>query len=113
MCCEKMLCFLGRRCLSPTRKVHRTARLETRMFLWTPFFKNSLLFRKKIFGSMLDPQRKPGVMRSGYDGLGGRTKFIQPSPLSEIRPLMKAKRKKVCRPPPKMATCLTLDGFLD
>ena len=77
-----------------------------------PFFKNSLLFRKKIFGSMLDPQRKPGVvrttkpshaltvvilkclicayarfnerkcflfqMRSGYDGLGGRTKFIQP-----------------------------------
>nr|XP_033939217.1 E3 ubiquitin-protein ligase TRAIP isoform X1 [Pseudochaenichthys georgianus] len=25
-----------------------------------PFFKNSLLFRKKIFGSMLDPQRKPG-----------------------------------------------------
>ncbi|KAI9546423.1 hypothetical protein NQZ68_027592 [Dissostichus eleginoides] len=78
-----------------------------------PFFKNSLLFRKKIFGSMLDPQRKPGVMRSGYDGLGGRTKFIQPSPLSEIRPLMKAKRKKVCRPPSKMATCLTLDGFLE
>ncbi|KAG8007370.1 E3 ubiquitin-protein ligase TRAIP, partial [Nibea albiflora] len=61
-----------------------------------PFLRNSLLFRKKTFGSMLDPQRKPGV-----------------SPLSEIRPLMKAKRKKVTRPPPKIATCLTLDSFLE
>ncbi|XP_044078016.1 E3 ubiquitin-protein ligase TRAIP [Siniperca chuatsi] len=78
-----------------------------------PFLRNSLLFRKKTFGSMLDPQRKPGTVRSGYDGLGGRTKFIQPSPLSEIRPLMKAKRKKVSRPPPKIATCLTLDSFLE
>ncbi|XP_045884519.1 E3 ubiquitin-protein ligase TRAIP [Micropterus dolomieu] len=78
-----------------------------------PFLRNSLLFRKKTFGSMLDPQRKPGVLRTGYDGLGGRTKFIQPSPLSEIRPLMKAKRKKVTRPPPKIATCLTLDSFLE
>uniref|UniRef100_A0A8D3AW15 TRAF-interacting protein n=1 Tax=Scophthalmus maximus TaxID=52904 RepID=A0A8D3AW15_SCOMX len=77
------------------------------------FFRNSLLFRKKTFGSMLDPQRKPGVVRSGYDGLGGRTKFIQPSPLSEIRPLMKVKRKKVTRPPPKIETCLTLDSFLE
>lgn len=69
-----------------------------------PLFRNSLLFRKKTFGSMLDPQRKPGAVcatfdlirnltfylcfdrqmffsfqvRTGYDGLGGRTKFIQP-----------------------------------
>uniref|UniRef100_A0A667XU45 TRAF-interacting protein n=1 Tax=Myripristis murdjan TaxID=586833 RepID=A0A667XU45_9TELE len=44
-----------------------------------PFFKNSLLFRKKTFGSMLEPQRsKPGAVRTGYDGLGGRTKFFQP-----------------------------------
>ncbi|XP_032368528.1 E3 ubiquitin-protein ligase TRAIP [Etheostoma spectabile] len=78
-----------------------------------PFLRNSLLFRKKTFGSMLDPQRKPGAVKTGYDGLGGRTKFIQPSPLSEIRPLMKAKRKKVTRPQPKIATCLTLDGFLE
>ncbi|XP_056255961.1 E3 ubiquitin-protein ligase TRAIP [Seriola aureovittata] len=77
------------------------------------FMRNSLLFRKKIFGSMLDPQRKPGAVRTGYDGLGGRTKFFQPSPLSEIRPLMKAKRKKVTRPPPKIATRLTLDSFLE
>ncbi|KAM4588857.1 E3 ubiquitin-protein ligase TRAIP [Odontesthes bonariensis] len=78
-----------------------------------PFLRNSLLFRKKTFGSMLDPQRKPGVVRTGYDGFGGRTKFIQPSPLSEIRPLMKAKRKKVTRPPSKISACLTLDGFLE
>ncbi|XP_023259438.1 E3 ubiquitin-protein ligase TRAIP [Seriola lalandi dorsalis] len=77
------------------------------------FMRNSLLFRKKTFGSMLDPQRKPGAVRTGYDGLGGRTKFFQPSPLSEIRPLMKAKRKKVTRPPPKIATRLTLDSFLE
>ncbi|XP_040889566.1 E3 ubiquitin-protein ligase TRAIP [Toxotes jaculatrix] len=78
-----------------------------------PFLRNSLLFRKKTFGSMLDPQRKPGAVRTGYDGLGGRTKFIQPSPLSEIRPLMKAKRKKVTRPTPKISPCLTLDTFLE
>uniref|UniRef100_A0A3P8QQ21 RING-type domain-containing protein n=1 Tax=Astatotilapia calliptera TaxID=8154 RepID=A0A3P8QQ21_ASTCA len=78
-----------------------------------PFLRNSLLFRKKTFGSMLEPQRKPGAVRTGYDGLGGRTKFIQPSPLSQIRPLMKAKRKKVTRPPSKTATCMTLDDFLE
>ncbi|XP_056131006.1 E3 ubiquitin-protein ligase TRAIP [Lampris incognitus] len=79
------------------------------------FFRNSLLFRKKTFGSMLQqPRNKPGAVRSGYDGLGGRTKFIQPSPLSEIRPLLKAKRKKVTRPPPpKISTCLTMDSFLE
>lgn len=79
-----------------------------------PFFRNSLLFRKKTFGSMLEPQRaKAGAVRSGYDGLGGRTKFFQPSPLSGIRPLVKAKRKKVSRPPLKLPTCLTLDNFLE
>uniref|UniRef100_A0A1A8IZL2 TRAF-interacting protein n=1 Tax=Nothobranchius kuhntae TaxID=321403 RepID=A0A1A8IZL2_NOTKU len=77
-----------------------------------PAFRNSLLFRKKTLGSMLDPQRKAGVVRTGYDGLGGRTKFIQPSPLSEIRPLMKTRRKKVTRPPNTMSSSLTLDGFL-
>ncbi|KAJ8259804.1 hypothetical protein GJAV_G00173630 [Gymnothorax javanicus] len=82
-----------------------------------PFLRNSILFRKKTFGSMLDPQSsRPGVVRTGFDGLGGRTKFIQPSPLSEIRPLMmKAKRKKVSRPPAgKLPACVTtLDNFLE
>ncbi|XP_069017209.1 E3 ubiquitin-protein ligase TRAIP [Embiotoca jacksoni] len=76
-----------------------------------PFLRNSLLFRKKTFGSMLDPRRNHGAVKTGYDGLGGRTKFIQPSPLSEILPLMKAKRKKVTRPLPM--TPLTLDAFLE
>ncbi|XP_061688782.1 E3 ubiquitin-protein ligase TRAIP [Syngnathoides biaculeatus] len=78
-----------------------------------PFMRNSLLFRNKTLGGMLEPQRKLGSVNSGYDGLGGRTKFIQPSPLANIRQLKKATRKKVCRPPPKMAPCLTLDSFLE
>ncbi|RVE72819.1 hypothetical protein OJAV_G00041700 [Oryzias javanicus] len=78
-----------------------------------PFLRNSMLFRKKSFGSMLDPHHKPGAVRTGYDGLGGRTKFFQLSPLSEIRPLIKAKRKKVSRPAPKITPCLTLDSFLE
>ncbi|KAJ8409373.1 hypothetical protein AAFF_G00235710 [Aldrovandia affinis] len=82
-----------------------------------PFLRNSILFRKKSFGSMLEPQQnRAGAVRSGYDGLGGRTKFIQPSPLLEVRPLaMRAKRKKVSRPPAgKLPTCLTtLDGFFE
>ncbi|NP_991170.1 E3 ubiquitin-protein ligase TRAIP [Danio rerio] len=78
-------------------------------------FRNSLLFRKNAFGSMLDPC-KSGTVRSGYDGLGGRAKFIQPSPLSEIRPLvLKSKRKKVSRPVTSKPTSslTTLDGFLE
>ncbi|CAM4731740.1 hypothetical protein PO909_020279 [Leuciscus waleckii] len=80
-----------------------------------PMLRNSLLFRKNAFGSMLDPC-KFGTVRSGYDGLGGRAKFIQPSPLSEIRPLaMKSKRKKVSRPVTSKPTSslTTLDGFLE
>ncbi|TRY59873.1 hypothetical protein DNTS_035284 [Danionella cerebrum] len=80
-----------------------------------PVFRNSLLFRKNSFGSMLDPS-KFGTVRSGYDGLGGRAKFIQPSPLAEIRPLvLKTKRKKVSRPVSSKSTSSlkTLDGFLE
>uniref|UniRef100_A0A3B5BL24 TRAF interacting protein n=1 Tax=Stegastes partitus TaxID=144197 RepID=A0A3B5BL24_9TELE len=97
----------------PSKKMRLEPPARDEDSVMDPFLRNSLLFRKKTFGSMLDPQRKSGVVRTGYDGLGGRTKFIQPSPLSEIRPLMKAKRKKVTRPPPKISTCLTLDGFLE
>ncbi|KAL4655981.1 E3 ubiquitin-protein ligase TRAIP isoform X5 [Arapaima gigas] len=78
-----------------------------------PYLRNSILFRKKSFGSMLDPTRsRVGTVRTGFDGLGGRTKFIQPSSLSEIRPLVfKAKRKKVSRP--QQAKLPTLDSFLE
>ncbi|KAA0707551.1 E3 ubiquitin-protein ligase TRAIP [Triplophysa tibetana] len=80
-----------------------------------PMIRNSLLFRKNAFGSMLDPS-KFGTVRTGYDGLGGRAKFIQPSPLSEIRPLaMKTKRRKVSRPVTSKptSTLTTLDSFLE
>ncbi|KAM9326713.1 E3 ubiquitin-protein ligase TRAIP [Gastrophryne carolinensis] len=62
------------------------------------FIKNSLL-RKKPAGSFQTSHQNTGVVRTGFDGMGGRTKFIQPSPLTEIRPLPpKLKRKKVSRP---------------
>ncbi|XP_041047841.1 E3 ubiquitin-protein ligase TRAIP isoform X1 [Carcharodon carcharias] len=63
------------------------------------FLKNSMLFQKKPCGGFLDPHRNQGSVRTGFDGLGGRTKFIEPTKLTEIRPLpLKAKRKKVSRP---------------
>ncbi|XP_067243279.1 E3 ubiquitin-protein ligase TRAIP [Chanodichthys erythropterus] len=90
------------------------ARVKEDDVMMGPLLRNSLLFRKNAFGSMLDPC-KFGTVRSGYDGLGGRAKFIQPSPLSEIRPLaIKSKRKKVSRPvTSKPTSSLTLDGFLE
>nr|XP_061779891.1 E3 ubiquitin-protein ligase TRAIP-like isoform X2 [Nerophis lumbriciformis] len=69
---------------APSKKMlsdHRLVYLEhfvTQVRKEDPFLRNSLLFRKKTFGSMLDPQRKLGAVKSGYDGLGGRTKFFQP-----------------------------------
>uniref|UniRef100_A0A671RIV1 E3 ubiquitin-protein ligase TRAIP-like n=1 Tax=Sinocyclocheilus anshuiensis TaxID=1608454 RepID=A0A671RIV1_9TELE len=79
-----------------------------------PMLRNSLLFRKHAFGSMLDPC-KFGTVRSGYDGLGGRDKFIQPSPLSEIRPLAMKSKRKVSRPVTSKPTSslTTLHGFLE
>ncbi|XP_051529439.1 E3 ubiquitin-protein ligase TRAIP [Myxocyprinus asiaticus] len=91
------------------------ARVKDEGVLMGPMLRNSLLFRKNTFGSMLDPS-KFGTVRTGYDGLGGRAKFIQPSPLSEIRPLaMKSKRKKVSRPVTSKPTSslTTLDSFLE
>ncbi|XP_048028394.1 E3 ubiquitin-protein ligase TRAIP [Megalobrama amblycephala] len=90
------------------------ARVKEDDVMMGPLLRNSLLFRKNAFGSMLDPC-KFGTVRSGYDGLGGRAKFIQPSPLSEIRPLaIKSKRKKVSRPvTSKPTSSMTLDGFLE
>ncbi|KAM4722255.1 E3 ubiquitin-protein ligase TRAIP [Rhinophrynus dorsalis] len=59
------------------------------------FIKNSLLHRKPA-NSL---HQNTGVIRTGYDGLGGRTKFIQTSNPIDIRPLPpKMKRKKVSRP---------------
>ncbi|XP_065097052.1 E3 ubiquitin-protein ligase TRAIP isoform X1 [Paramisgurnus dabryanus] len=92
-----------------------SSRVKDDDMMMGPMLRNSLLFRKNAFGSMLDPS-KFGTVRTGYDGLGGRAKFIQPSPLSDIRPLaMKPKRKKVSRPVSSKPTSslTTLDGFLE
>ncbi|XP_056381200.1 E3 ubiquitin-protein ligase TRAIP [Hyla sarda] len=66
------------------------------------FIKNSLLHKKPVkFETMMSSQQNTGVVRTGFDGLGGRTKFIQTSSVTEIRPLLsKMKRKKVSRPVP-------------
>uniref|UniRef100_A0A8C1QS42 TRAF-interacting protein n=1 Tax=Cyprinus carpio TaxID=7962 RepID=A0A8C1QS42_CYPCA len=98
----------------PSKKI-TNSRVKEDDVMMGPMLRNSLLFRKNTLGSMLDPC-KFGTVRSGYDGLGGRAKFIQPSPLSEIRPLaMKSKRKKVSRPVTSKPTSslTTLDGFLE
>uniref|UniRef100_A0A8C8JRW2 Uncharacterized protein n=1 Tax=Oncorhynchus tshawytscha TaxID=74940 RepID=A0A8C8JRW2_ONCTS len=83
----------------PSKKMHLDpARKEVPM---DTSFHNTNLFRKRTFGSMLDPKR---------------IKLGAPSLLSEICPLMKAKRgkKKGSRPaPPKSSTCPTLNSFLE
>ncbi|NXL32152.1 TRAIP ligase, partial [Glaucidium brasilianum] len=42
------------------------------------FIRNSVLSKKPSLGSLLGPHKNMGTVRMGYDGLGGRTKFIQP-----------------------------------
>ncbi|XP_006002702.1 E3 ubiquitin-protein ligase TRAIP [Latimeria chalumnae] len=77
-------------------------------------FRNSMLFSKNCFGSLLEPHKNSGTVRMGFDGLGGRTKFIQPTSLTEIRPLATSlKRKKVSRlVPVSLSTQPKLDEFL-
>uniref|UniRef100_A0A8C8JVE9 Uncharacterized protein n=1 Tax=Oncorhynchus tshawytscha TaxID=74940 RepID=A0A8C8JVE9_ONCTS len=79
----------------PSKKMHLdpAARKEVPM---DTSFHNTNLFRKRTFGSMLDPKR----IKLG----------------APICPLMKAKRgkKKGSRPaPPKSSTCPTLNSFLE
>ncbi|NXG53199.1 TRAIP ligase, partial [Psilopogon haemacephalus] len=62
------------------------------------FVRNSVLSKKSSLGSFLGPHKNMGTVRMGYDGMGGRTKFIQPTNLAEIRPLAVRTKKKVSRP---------------
>uniref|UniRef100_A0A8C4Y3A4 TRAF interacting protein n=1 Tax=Gopherus evgoodei TaxID=1825980 RepID=A0A8C4Y3A4_9SAUR len=63
------------------------------------FIRNSVLSRKPPVGSLLGPHKNSGAVRMGYDGLGGRTKFIQPTNPMEIRPLaVKSRKRNVSRP---------------
>uniref|UniRef100_A0A8C5X9V4 TRAF interacting protein n=1 Tax=Malurus cyaneus samueli TaxID=2593467 RepID=A0A8C5X9V4_9PASS len=42
------------------------------------FIRNSVLSKKPSLGSLLGRHKNMGTVRTGYDGMGGRTKFIQP-----------------------------------
>ncbi|XP_077133294.1 E3 ubiquitin-protein ligase TRAIP isoform X2 [Ranitomeya variabilis] len=77
------------------------------------FIKNSLL-HKKPMRSLISARPSEGVVRTGFDGLGGRTKFIQTSSVIDIRPLPpKVKRKKVSRPPaPSSSAQPRLEDYL-
>ncbi|NXU84826.1 TRAIP ligase, partial [Xiphorhynchus elegans] len=61
------------------------------------FIRNSVLSKKPSSGSLLGPHKNVGIVRTGYDGMGGRTKFIQPTNLAEIRPLAVKSKKKVSK----------------
>ncbi|XP_057263647.1 E3 ubiquitin-protein ligase TRAIP isoform X1 [Pezoporus wallicus] len=70
---------------------------DTLKGLLPAFIRNSVLSKKPSSGSLLGPHRNMGTVRMGYDGMGGRTKFIQPTNLAEIRPLAVRSKKKVSR----------------
>uniref|UniRef100_A0A2D4KNF2 RING-type domain-containing protein n=2 Tax=Micrurus TaxID=8634 RepID=A0A2D4KNF2_9SAUR len=57
------------------------------------FIRKSVLTKKTLLNSI--PQKNTGIVRIGYDGLGGRTKFIQPTFPTEIRPLTTKNKKRI------------------
>ncbi|NXS77823.1 TRAIP ligase, partial [Erpornis zantholeuca] len=62
------------------------------------FIRNSVLSKKPSLGNLQGPHNNMGCVRTGYDGMGGRTRFIEPTNLAEIRPLAVRSKKKVSRP---------------
>ncbi|XP_061473756.1 E3 ubiquitin-protein ligase TRAIP [Rhineura floridana] len=80
------------------------------------FIRNSVLSKRPPVNNMLAPQRNTGIVKIGYDGLGGRTKFIQPSISAEIRPLtVKSKKRSASKQTMTAASGISqtkLDSFL-
>ncbi|NXU15208.1 TRAIP ligase, partial [Pardalotus punctatus] len=78
------------------------------------FIRNSVRSKKPSSGSLLGRHKNMGAVRTGYDGMGGRTKFIQPTNLAEIRPLAVRSKKKVSRPAASSSSSsqAKLDTFL-
>ncbi|XP_007527323.1 E3 ubiquitin-protein ligase TRAIP [Erinaceus europaeus] len=80
------------------------------------FIRNAILGHKQPKRTRVEPCHSTNAVRTGFDGLGGRTKFIQPSNTTIIRPLpvkTKAKAKQKARPktvPPSSQA--KLDTFL-
>ncbi|KAM3666085.1 E3 ubiquitin-protein ligase TRAIP isoform 1-T1 [Ammospiza maritima maritima] len=82
------------------------------------FIRNSFLSKKPSSSGVLGSHRNTGSVRMGYDGMGGRTKFIEPTNLAEIRPLQVRSKKKVSRPasaapaPSSSSSQARMDTFL-
>ncbi|NWZ22554.1 TRAIP ligase, partial [Asarcornis scutulata] len=83
------------------------------------FIRNSVHSKKLTPGSLLGSHKNTGTVRMGYDGLGGRTKFIQPTDPAALRPCaVRSKKKTGSRPgaaaPPasRSSSQARLDGFL-
>ncbi|XP_034514234.1 E3 ubiquitin-protein ligase TRAIP isoform X1 [Ailuropoda melanoleuca] len=51
------------------------------------FIRNAVLGQKQPKRAKAEPCRSTDAVRTGFDGLGGRTKFIQPTDTTMIRPL--------------------------
>ncbi|XP_052535296.1 E3 ubiquitin-protein ligase TRAIP isoform X2 [Tympanuchus pallidicinctus] len=82
------------------------------------FIRNSVFSKKPVSGSLLRPHTNMGKVRMGYDGLGGRTKFIQPTSPTEFHPIRVKSKRNVSRPAAAAAperACssrASLDAFL-
>ncbi|XP_004676208.1 PREDICTED: E3 ubiquitin-protein ligase TRAIP [Condylura cristata] len=80
------------------------------------FIRNAVLGQKQPKRIRVEPCRSTDAVRTGFDGLGGRTKFIQPSDMTIIRPLpVKAKAKAKQRVAARTllpASQAKLDAFL-
>ncbi|GCB64274.1 hypothetical protein scyTo_0007514 [Scyliorhinus torazame] len=100
----------------PSKSLDKSKKMnQDEDYILPAFLKNSMLFQKKPHGSFMDRHGGQGSVRTGFDGLGGRTKFIEPTKMTEIRPLpLKAKRKKVSRMIVNTSTCNQpkLENFL-
>ncbi|XP_006171005.1 E3 ubiquitin-protein ligase TRAIP isoform X2 [Tupaia chinensis] len=76
---EPQLSLGGQRCVGePDEEVADT---------FPVFIRNAILGHRQPKRARPEPCRSTDVVRTGYDGLGGRTKFIQPTDTTTIRPL--------------------------
>ncbi|XP_040301334.1 E3 ubiquitin-protein ligase TRAIP isoform X2 [Herpailurus yagouaroundi] len=105
---ESQLSLGGQRCMGEPD--------EELAIAFPVFIRNAVLGQKQPKRAKAEPRRSTDAVRTGFDGLGGRTKFIQPTDTTMIRPLPvkpkpKAKQRVKTRTvlPPSQAK---LDTFL-
>ncbi|XP_025772019.1 E3 ubiquitin-protein ligase TRAIP [Puma concolor] len=105
---ESQLSLGGQRCMGEPDEELASA--------FPVFIRNAVLGQKQPKRAKAETRRSTDAVRTGFDGLGGRTKFIQPTDTTMIRPLPvkpkpKAKQRVKTRTvlPPSQAK---LDTFL-